>query len=142
MSQSFVFNRLVFIVNGRCSMEKNEFSTARKRLGKTQKQLAELLGMSLKTVHSYEQGWRTIPSHIERQIYFLLINQRTRNKQLTPCWEIKACEDKEQCPAWEFQSGHLCWFLCGTLCDCTNSASNRKKLSICKTCAIFTQLLE
>ena len=122
-------------------MTKEEFSVARKKLGKTQKKLAELLGMSLKTIHSYEQGWRTIPAHIERQIYFLLINQRGRKTTLTPCWEKKLCEVKEECPAWEFQSGHLCWFVCGTKCDCTHDTSQREKIEICKKCDIFTALL-
>ncbi|BCL59624.1 helix-turn-helix domain-containing protein [Desulfomarina profundi] len=123
-------------------MIKEEFSIARKKLGKTQKQLAELLGMSLKTIHSYEQGWRTIPAHIERQIFFLLINQRGRKNSLTPCWEKKECDVKETCPAWEFQSGHLCWFLCGTKCDCTHDISQKEKIEICKQCDIFQALLE
>ena len=122
-------------------LTKEEFSLSRKKLGKTQKKLAELLGMSLKTIHSYEQGWRTIPTHIERQIYFLLINQRGRQNSLSPCWEKKLCAVKEQCPAWEFQSGHLCWFLCGTLCDCTPDSTQKEKLEICKNCDIFTSLL-
>jgi hypothetical protein len=120
---------------------KEEFSLARKKLGKTQKQLSQLLGMSLKTIHSYEQGWRAIPSHIERQMYFLLINQRGRTDSLKPCWEQKDCKVKEQCPAWEFQSGHLCWFLCGTLCECTSDSCHKEKLEICKECEIFTNLL-
>ena len=123
-------------------MTKEEFSLSRKKLGKTQKNLAELLGMSLKTIHSYEQGWRTIPTHIERQIYFLLINQRGRKDSLIPCWEQKLCAAKEQCPAWEFQSGHLCWFLCGTLCECTQESTHKDKLKICKSCDIFTELLK
>jgi len=121
---------------------KEEFSIARKKLGKTQKQLAELLGMSLKTIHSYEQGWRTIPAHIERQIFFLLINQRGRKNSLTPCWEKKKCDVKETCPAWEFQSGHLCWFICGTKCDCTHDISQKEKIEICKQCDIFQALLQ
>ncbi len=123
-------------------MIKEEFSIARKKLGKTQKQLAELLGMSLKTIHSYEQGWRTIPAHIERQIFFLLINQRGRKNSLTPCWEKKKCDVKETCPAWEFQSGHLCWFICGTKCDCTHDISQKEKIEICKQCDIFQALLQ
>jgi hypothetical protein len=123
-------------------LTKEEFSLSRKKLGKTQKLLAELLGMSLKTIHSYEQGWRTIPTHIERQLYFLLINQRGRKDSLKPCWEQKLCNVKEQCPAWEFQSGHLCWFLCGTLCECTHNVSQKEKLEICKSCNIFTELLK
>ena len=122
-------------------MTKEEFSLARKKLGKTQKKLAELLGMSLKTIHSYEQGWRTIPAHIERHLYFLLINQRGRVNNLKPCWEKKMCTVKEDCPAWEFQSGHLCWFLSGTLCECTQAVSQKEKLSICKSCDIFTELM-
>ncbi len=123
-------------------MTKEDFKFLRKKLGKTQIQLAEILGMSLKTIHSYEQGWRVIPMHIERHLYFLLINQRGRNDVLTPCWEKKMCSVKEQCPAWEFQSGHLCWFLCGTLCNCAQDACHKVKLEICKECDIFTSLLK
>ncbi|BDD85862.1 helix-turn-helix domain-containing protein [Desulfofustis limnaeus] len=123
-------------------MEKTEFSSIRRKLGKTQKQLAALLGMSLKTIHSYEQGWRSIPAHIERQLFFLLIKQRGKNKELIPCWEQKSCPNREACPAWEFQSGDLCWFLCGTLCDCTNDVSYRDKISICRECSIFKRLTE
>jgi DNA-binding XRE family transcriptional regulator len=53
-------------------MNRNEFKKYRKRLNKTQKQMAELLGTSLKAIHSYEQGWRTVPVHVERQIFFLV----------------------------------------------------------------------
>lgn len=123
-------------------MDKLEFRKSRKKLGKTQKQLSELLGMSLKTIHSYEQGWRTIPTHIERQLYFLLIHQRGRNSALTSCWDKKQCDIKEKCPAWEFQAGHLCWFLCGTLCECTQDTDNKSKLNVCRSCDIFTSLLD
>jgi len=126
----------------RCPMEKAEFSKIRKKLGKTQKQLAALLGMSLKTIHSYEQGWRSIPAHIERQLFFLLINQRQRDNQLEPCWEQKECDQKEDCPAWEFQSGHLCWFLCGTLCECTSESTYREKINVCRSCTIFQSLID
>ena len=47
-------------------MDDKEFLRARKILEKTQKELAELLGSSIKAVHSYEQGWRTVPAHVER----------------------------------------------------------------------------
>lgn len=50
-------------------MDSEKFLLARKKLGKTQKQLAELLGTSLKAVHSYEQGWRSVPAHVERQLF-------------------------------------------------------------------------
>ncbi len=42
-------------------MEKKELAKIRNYLGKTQKQMAQLLGTSLKAIKSYEQGWRNIP---------------------------------------------------------------------------------
>jgi len=71
-------------------MESQEFSRLRKKLNKTQKQLSELLGASLKAVHSYEQGWRGIPVHVERQLLFLvfLSNEGLQNKT---CWETLNC---------------------------------------------------
>jgi len=123
-------------------MDKDELVHARKLLKRTQLRLADLLGVSVKTIHSYEQGLRTIPSYIERQIFFLLSNQRSRKHSLMPCWEIKQCGQKESCPAWEFQSGHLCWFLCGTKCGCSINATQDNKLQSCRNCKIFRSLLE
>lgn len=37
-------------------MDRETFVSLRAKLGKTQKSLAELLGVSLKAVQSYEQG--------------------------------------------------------------------------------------
>lgn len=53
-------------------MESNEFKIFRSRLGRTQKEMAQLLGVSIKAIHSYEQGWRKIPGHVERHVYFLV----------------------------------------------------------------------
>ncbi|MBI5556712.1 MAG: helix-turn-helix transcriptional regulator [Deltaproteobacteria bacterium] len=122
-------------------MNKLEFAKARKKLAKTQKELASLLGVSLKAIHSYEQGWRTIPSHIQRQIFFLLSSQRRQDANMKPCWERKNCQRRDQCPAWEFQAGHLCWFICGTLCDCTSDKSCKEKIEVCKECEVLTSLL-
>lgn len=122
-------------------MTKDEFYLARGKLGKTQKELAELLGISVRTVHSYEQGWRNIPEHTERYMFFLIINQKCRKKGIISCWDLKNCQDRENCPAWEFESGHMCWYICGTLCDCTKDASNKTKMEICKRCEIFKNLL-
>jgi len=132
----------ITVIDARNTLDKSEFSQARRRLGKTQKVLAELLGVSLKTIHSYEQGWRSIPSHIERQLYFLIANQKDRRTEIRPCWEVKQCNLKLDCPAWEFQSGHLCWFLCGTLCECGQYSTCKEKIEICRKCEIFQSLLK
>jgi len=117
-------------------MTKEEFSYYRRHLGKTQKELAFILGMSLRTIHSYEQGWRPIPPHVARYFYFLLANQCHEGKPRVPCWEHKQCLHKERCPAWEFQCGHFCWFVHGTLCEDWENGDNNK-LASCKECAVF-----
>ncbi|PID72219.1 MAG: transcriptional regulator [Desulfobulbus propionicus] len=124
-------------------MDRELFSQFRARMGKTQKQLAALLGVSLKAVQSYEQGWRPIPAHIERQLYFFLVNQRkSEPAKRKDCWTQKKCTCKKACPAWEFQAGHLCWFLSGTLCDCTAEKSWKEKISICRDCSILNNLIQ
>ncbi|VAW41214.1 hypothetical protein MNBD_DELTA04-1153 [hydrothermal vent metagenome] len=123
-------------------MDKNSFTKARAKLGKTQKELAGLLGVSLKAVQSYEQGWRPVPLHVERQTYFLLINQRQKTTQRRKdCWVRKKCEYKKVCPAWEFQAGHLCWFINGTQCECAAGKEWKSKMEICRECEVLSSLL-
>jgi len=124
-------------------VESEEFLKARKVLDKTQKEVAELLGVSIKAVHSYEQGWRTIPSHVERQIFFLLSRTRTSDKVLKSCWIVKKCppQRRKRCPAWEFQAGKLCWFINGTICECKSQQNWKEKMKICRSCEVLADLL-
>jgi len=123
-------------------VENTEFIAIRKRLEKTQKELAELLGSSLKAVSSYEQGWRTIPGHVERQLLFLFSKKVQLKDQ--NCWDIVRCpaEKKEKCPAWEFNSGNLCWFVNGTICDQKAQKTWQEKISICRRCKVLKRLLK
>ena len=124
-------------------MKDKEFSTFRKKLEKTQKQMAQLLGTSIKAIHSYEQGWRTIPVHVERQLYFLLTRKLCDKNSVQPCWETRSCpqEQRENCPAWEFSTGDLCWFINGTICDGTVHDSWKEKMKLCRTCDVFKATL-
>ena len=125
-------------------VESEEFSKARGLLGKTQKELAELLGVSIKAVHSYEQGWRNIPSHVERQVFFLISRTRASGKVFKPCWIIKKCppQRRKLCPAWEFQAGKLCWFINGTLCgECKDQTKRVEKIKICRSCKVLAEIL-
>ncbi len=124
-------------------MDSAEFLRARKKLNKTQKQLADLLGISVKAVHSYEQGWRSVPAHVERQVFFLLSRTCVTGKTPKPCWVIKKCppQTRKQCPAWEFQAGKLCWFINGTICECTAQKNWREKMKICRRCEVLSSLL-
>ena len=123
-------------------MDNKEFLNSRKRLNKTQKQIAQLLGTSLKAVHSYEQGWRRVPPYVERQLFFLLY-RRMGDKSRKSCWVIKKCppERKKKCPAWEFQTGRLCWFINGTICEGVIQKGWREKMKICRSCEVMTSLM-
>ncbi len=118
-------------------MDSKEFAAIRKRLARTQKEMAEVLGTSVKAVHSYEQGWRSIPAHVEKQLLFFLTRQKGENG--SPCWTVKGCdpERKRRCPAWEFQAGDMCWFLSGTLCDKMGAISWDDKMKRCRACAVL-----
>ena len=121
-------------------MERNEFIQIRKSLGKTQRQLASLLDVSLRTIHSYEQGLRGVPARIQKDLYFFLFNQSNKShsfQSLQPCWEQKCCTNKEHCPAWEFKSGMMCWYINGTLCAGKRPSTYEEKLLTCKSCNIF-----
>lgn len=124
-------------------MTKTEFKKYRKRLDKTQKQMAELLGTSLKAIHSYEQGWRTVPAHVERQIFFLVSRLELKGKKQKSCWLVKKCssEQKHRCPAWEFSSGDLCWFINGTNCEGMSQKNWKEKMKICRSCEVFRSIL-
>jgi len=125
-------------------MKGTEFAAVRKKLCKTQKQMAALLGISIKAVHSYEQGWRSIPHHAERHAYFLLSSMKKAGSQNgTPCWEVNRCpeEDKLKCPAWEFQAGEYCWFVNGTFCKGTAHKSWHAKMEDCRNCPVLKKIL-
>lgn len=123
-------------------MDKKEFSDIRHRLARTQSQMADLLGVSVKAVQSFEQGWRRIPAHIERQSLFLLAVRKSPAKKSKPCWETRKCsmETRSNCPAWEFRIEDLCWFINGTICHGQIRESWRKKMKICRQCAVFRAL--
>ena len=124
-------------------MDKLEFSKLRKHLAKTQLQMSQLLGVSLKAIQSFEQGWRNVPVHIERQMLFLVAMKEDHNKKKTPCWVMKNCsrETARTCPAWEFNSGHLCWFINGTYCEGEVQQNWHDKMKLCRHCKVFKSML-
>ncbi|MGQ9592109.1 MAG: helix-turn-helix domain-containing protein [Planctomycetota bacterium] len=119
-------------------MDAEEFSGWRKRLGKTQLEMARLLGTSLRAVHAYEQGWRKVPVHVERQVLFL-VARAFGPEDRKPCWDVKGCppERRDACPAREFRAGDLCWFVNGTLCAGKPRKTWTEKMRLCRACAVF-----
>ena len=125
-------------------MDMKEFSRIRHYLGKTQRQMAQLLGISPKAIQSFEQGWRIIPVHSERQILFLLALKNIANKKSRQCWELRRCppEIRQRCPAWEFRAGWFCWFVNGTICKGKVQRNWHEKLEICRECPVYLGLFQ
>jgi len=125
-------------------MNPTEFQLIRKSLLKTQKQMSELLGISLKAVQSFEQGWRSIPPYVERQAFFLLALKMETQGRPAPCWQIRHCppDVREACPAWEFKSGHLCWFINGTVCHGKPRGRWSDKMVLCRKCEVFASFMK
>ena len=124
-------------------MDKQRFGKIRAYLGKTQKQMAQLMGTSNKAIESFEQGWRNITPHIERQMYFLLAQKTiTEGKSSVNCWDIRQCPEqkRQKCPAWEFQCGQLCWFINGTICNGEVQEHWQKKMKRCQKCEAFQNI--
>jgi hypothetical protein len=125
-------------------VDSKEFSLLRQKLQKTQRQMAQLLGTSLKAVQSFEQGWRKVPVHIERQMLFLTATKQGFLGKSRPCWDIRGCssENREACPAWEFNLGYLCWFVNGTICRGKTQGSWPQKMKVCRSCEVFAQTIK
>jgi hypothetical protein len=125
-------------------MDGKEFTLIRRTLKKTQTEMARLLGISEKAVQSFEQGWRNIPAHSERQILFLMALKQRRNKKSGPCWAITRCplEIRHGCPTWQFRAGGFCWFINGTTCRGKVRKNWADKMRICRDCQVYRGLLQ
>jgi len=123
-------------------MDKKEFSQIRHILGRTQEQLASLLCISPKAIQSFEQGWRKIPAHIEREMLLLLSLKRSADRRAQPCWDIKNCPDdwRNNCIVWELQARHFCWFLNGTFCQGSIHKKWAEKIQLCKECEVYQSM--
>lgn len=124
-------------------MDNKQFQDCRLALGKTQKELSGLLGSSLKSVQSYEQGWRSVPSHVERILLFLVSRSRLNERINKPCWEQKNCpqETRGHCPAWELGAGEMCWFINGTICQGEVKENWEEKMQICYECKVLSDMI-
>ena len=125
-------------------MKRTQFAAIRRHLEKTQNQMAQILGVSPKAVQSFEQGWRNIPVHIERQVLLILALKSRTAKKTKPCWLTRSCpeEDRQHCPAWQFDAGNLCWFINGTICAGTAQGNWEEKMKICRDCEVYQSMLD
>ncbi len=120
-------------------MTGKDFAYLRGILKKTQKEMARLIGFSVKAVRSYEQGWRSVPVHVERQVFFLMSRKFHKGQTVKNCWDMNDCHDdqRKRCPAWEFNAGEYCWFINGTICCGEEKKNWEEKMQTCRECKVL-----
>jgi len=122
-------------------MDKKEFISIRQTLQKSQNELSKVLCVSEKAIQSFEQGWRNIPTYIEREMMLLLAlaNTSEGRRESKACWEVVDCPEewRRKCIVGELDIKHFCWFINGTYCQGEYKKSWEDKIIICKKCKVF-----
>ncbi|MBM4032042.1 MAG: helix-turn-helix transcriptional regulator [Planctomycetes bacterium] len=84
----------------------------RRHLGKSQSELAAMLGVSVRAVQSYEQGWRHPPATVQKLAALMChLAWRKDHGPVKPCWEVRGCEPavRDGCTVYQLSAGDLCW---------------------------------
>ena len=116
----------------------------RDRMGLSQREMAELLGVSKKAIESYEQGWRNVPPHVEQMVLLHTILLRGRDlRKVKACWQQKDYDRAvcAQCPARHIHAPGFCWLVTGTLCGGKSTGSWKAKRKLCLKCIVLKRLL-
>ncbi|MFG1691448.1 helix-turn-helix domain-containing protein, partial [Gemmatimonadota bacterium] len=93
-----------------------DLKAVRTELGLSQAELADLIGVSQRTVQSCEQSWRKPGPAVEKAVLLLLLASRHgADFGINVCWETLDCSDDERggCLVYQSRQGHLCWLLSG-----------------------------
>ncbi len=115
-----------------------DLPTIRKSLGLSQSEFSKLLGLSIRAVQSYEQGWRPTPPYVQKMAATLLyLNWRKTCKNARPCWKVNDCDPARRagCQAYQMRAGDLCWLL-GQTCKHGSGRSADQKLHACRACPV------
>ncbi|MDD2599267.1 MAG: helix-turn-helix domain-containing protein [Kiritimatiellae bacterium] len=113
----------------------------RKHARLTQSAVAQALGVSIRAIQSYEQGWREVPTHIMVQLLVLAAAHHTGASERAACWDVTRCPPERQalCPC-RRTDGRLCWLVSGRLCAAP-STSGPKDVQRCMECSVIKQIL-
>lgn len=114
-------------------------------LAMSQKQMAAVLGISIRAVQSYEQGWRQMPPATQKLVSLLLfLHWRRDHKAGAPCWTVNQCESavRDTCFAHQCRARDCCWIVTGNCHRGQDMKSWSAKLDKCTRCKVMGQWLE
>ncbi len=113
----------------------------RESLGKSQSEFADLLGVSVRAVQSYEQGWRATPPLVQKMAILLLFLKFQQTNKAQPCYKIKGCsaEKRQKCTADQMCDGQMCWIVTGNSHDGKKLKNWDAKAAKCRKCEILKQ---
>lgn len=117
----------------------------RDELSLSQAQLADLVGVSIRTVQSCEQGWRRPGVALEKSLLLLLMAFRNGTEfGAHVCWQTAEREPGvcERCIVRWCSQAHLCWLFSGNMCQGKRLRSWAEKKAVCGECRFLHQLLE
>ena len=113
----------------------------REALGKSQSEFAEVLGVSLRAIQSYEQGWRATPPLVQKMAVLLMLLQNQKTNKVQPCWKVKGCasQDVAHCRGAQVGGGCFCWMVSGNIHDGKKLKSWEAKAAKCRKCDVLKQ---
>ncbi len=122
-------------------LESERMKKIRAKVGMTQAEVAQALGVSIRAIQSYEQGWREVPTHIMVQMLVLAAAHHTLPDERRSCWDITGCPPERQakCPC-RRTDGRLCWLVSGRLCS-GPSTSGAHDIQGCMNCPVIQHIL-
>jgi DNA-binding XRE family transcriptional regulator len=115
----------------------------REAVGWTQSETAFFLGISKKAIESYEQGWRSPPHTVCKQMLALIALQKGYPRGFKRCWEIMRCSPavRDSCFCARKLDGHFCWFTCSAnKHQCMEGGA--EQLDCCIHCPVVKQILK
>jgi len=89
---------------------------------------------------SFDEKIDKIQRYLPKGLTEKILSQKNKIvKNHKPCWQIKKCsaDRRKNCPAWEFKTGDLCWFISGTVCEGSVHDNWQEKMHVCRTCKVF-----
>lgn len=131
------------LTKGGLRMDNVKFADMRRGLNVTKRELSHLLGVSPRTVRSYEKGVRSVPTHVERQLFSLTSMKQGKGGYKKSYGQINGCsaEQRLSCPAWKLRIGQVSWFMNVSICAGDIDESWSELMTLCRNCEMLQGLL-